>query len=109
MPWTPSGARVGGVLLVADTSALLDRPNLQNWSLDVARWTLVLVPQVLSELDERKRDSRTRDAAQKVINQIDDLDRRGDTLTGVRLAGKVMFCEIPYSPDMTEPCPGSQI
>lgn len=101
----PSAHGQGEFLLVADTSALLDRPDLQNWSLDVATWTLVLMPQVLSELDERKRDPRTRDAAQKVINQIDDLDRRGDTLTGVRLAGKVMFREIPYSPDMTETLP----
>jgi hypothetical protein len=51
-------------LLVADTSALLDRPDLQDWKLDSGPWTVVLVPQVLSELDERKRDPRTAEAAQ---------------------------------------------
>jgi hypothetical protein len=32
-------------LLVADTSALLDRPSLQEWKLDGTPWTVVLVPQ----------------------------------------------------------------
>ena len=92
-------------MLVADTSALLDRPDLQEWRLDGDAWTVVLLPQVLSELDERKRDDRTRAAAQKVINQIEDFDRRGDTFTGVRLAGKLTVREAPISPDMTRTLP----
>lgn len=87
-------------LLVADTSALLDRPNLQEWKIDGTSWTVVLMPQVLSELDERKRDPRTREAAQKVINQLDDFDRRGDLFAGVPLAGNVRVREVPTSPDM---------
>lgn len=74
----PAALGAGEKLLVADTSALLDSPNLQEWRIDGTSWTVVLVPQVLSELDERKRDPRTREAAQKVINQLDDFDRRGD-------------------------------
>lgn len=89
-------------LVVPDTSALLDRPDLQAWTLDWEAWTVVFVPQVLSELDDRKRDPRTREAAQKVINQIDELDRRGDLFEGVRLAGKVMVREVPVSADMSE-------
>lgn len=92
-------------LLVADTSALLDRPDLQEWHLDGHPWTIILLPQVLSELDERKRDERTRDAAQKVINQIEDFDRRGDTFAGVPLAGKLTVREVPTSPDMTRTLP----
>lgn len=88
-------------LLVADTSALLDRPNLQEWRIDGTSWTVVLMPQVLSELDERKRDPRTREAAQKVINQLDDFDRRGDLFAGVPLAGNVRVREVPTSPDMS--------
>jgi hypothetical protein len=87
-------------LLVADTSALLDRPDLQDWKLDGGPWTVVLVPQVLSELDERKRDPRTADAAQKVIRQIEEFDRRGDTFAGVPLSGKLRLREIAQSPDM---------
>lgn len=101
----PSAHGDGEQLLVADTSALLDRPDLQNWHLDDGRWTLIFLPQVLSELDERKRDDRTRDAAQKVINQIDDFDRRGDTFAGVPLAGDATVREVPTSPDMNETLP----
>jgi hypothetical protein len=101
----PSAHGVGEHLLVADTSALLDRPDLQDWNLDVGPWTLILLPQVLSELDERKRDPRTRDAARKVINQIDEFDRRGDTFAGVPLAGQASVREVPISPDMNETLP----
>jgi hypothetical protein len=96
----PSAHGTEEQLVVPDTSALLDRPDLQDWKIDGTAWTVVLVPQVLSELDDRKRDPRTRDAAQKVINQIDELDRRGDLFQGVRLAGKLDVREIAISPDM---------
>lgn len=92
-------------LLVADTSALLDRPDLQEWKLDGGPWTVVLVPQVLSELDERKRDPRTADAAQKVIRQIEEFDRRGDTFAGVPLSGKLRLREVAQSPDMSRALP----
>lgn len=92
-------------LLVAGTSALLDRPDLGSWKLDGKAWTIILLPQVLSELDERKRDARTRDAAQKVINQIEDFDRRGDTFIGVPLSGKLSIREVPFSPDMSKTLP----
>ena len=92
-------------LLVADTSALLDRPDLQDWTLDLGAWTVVLVPQVLAELDDRKRDPRTAEAAQKVIRQIDEFDRRGDTFAGVPLAGKLRVREVARSPDMAATLP----
>jgi hypothetical protein len=92
-------------LLVADTSALLDRPDLQNWKLDGAAWTVVLTPQVLAELDDRKRDVRTAAAAQKVIRQIDEFDRRGDTFAGVPLARKLKLREVAVSPDMGRTLP----
>jgi hypothetical protein len=92
-------------LLVADTSALLDRPDLQDWKLDGTAWTVVLVSQVLSELDEKKRDPRTADAANKISRQVDSFDGRGDTFTGVRLAGKLSYRDIPISPNMEETLP----
>ena len=101
----PSAHGTGDRLLVADTSALLDRPDLQNWRLDGGAWTLILLPQVLSELDDRKRDQRTREAAQKVINQIEDFDRRGDTFAGVTLVGNAAVREVPISPDMNQTLP----
>jgi hypothetical protein len=104
----PSAFGGGERLLVVDTSALLDRPDLQEWRLDGGRWTVVLVPQVHAELDDRKRDARTREAAQKVIRQIEEFDRRGDTFTGVPLSGKLTVREIATSPDMSETLPWLQ-
>jgi hypothetical protein len=101
----PSAHGNGERLLVVDTSALLDRPDLQDWTLDRQPWTVVFMPQVLSELDERKRDPRTREAAQKVIRQLEDFDRRGDTSVGVRLAGKLTVREATISPDMGQTLP----
>lgn len=101
----PTAHGSGEKLLVADTSALLDYPNMQEWRLDGSPWTLILLPQVLSELDEKKRDPRTRDAAQRVINQVEDFDRRGDTFLGVPLAGNLYVREVPISPDMDETLP----
>lgn len=101
----PSAHGLHERLLIADTSALLDRPDLQNWKLDGRSWTIVLLPQVHSELDDRKRDARTREPAQKVINQIEDYDRRGDTFVGVPLAGNITVREVPISPDMDQTLP----
>lgn len=42
----PSAHGAGERLLVPDTSALLDRPDLQDWKLDGRRWTVTFVPQV---------------------------------------------------------------
>lgn len=64
----PTAHGAGERLLVPDTSALLDRPDLQSWTVDGNAWTVVFTPQVLSELDERKRDSRTREEAQKAFD-----------------------------------------
>lgn len=87
-------------LLVVDTSAALDRPDLTAWKLDGEPWTVVLLPVLHSELDDRKREARTRDAARKVINQIEEFDRRGDTFSGVPLSGRLSVREIPISADM---------
>ncbi len=101
----PTAHGPGSRLIVADTSALLDRPDLQAWRLDDQPCVVVVLPQVLSELDERKRDPRTRDAADKVIRQMTDLGRRGDTLVGVALAGKVRYREVALSPEMEATLP----
>jgi hypothetical protein len=92
-------------LLVADTSALLDRPLMQDWKLDGGAWTVVLVPQVLAELDDKKRDPRLADAADKVIRQLDEFDRRGDTFAGVPLSGPLRVREVAVGPDMTRTLP----
>ena len=92
-------------LLVADTSALLDRPSMQDWKLDGGPWTVVFVPQVLAELDDKKRDPRVADAANKVIRQLDEFARRGDTFAGVSLAGQLRVREVAVGPDMARTLP----
>ena len=101
----PTAHGDGGRLIVADTSALLDRPDLQEWKFDGSSCTVVVLPQVLTELDDRKRDPRTRDAAAKVIRQMTDFGRRGDTLEGVPLTGRVRYREVATSPDMNATLP----
>lgn len=101
----PTAHGDGGRLVVAETSALLDRPDLQEWTFDGARCTVVVLPQVLSELDDRKRDPRTKDAAAKVIRQMTEFGRRGDTLVGVPLSGRVEYREVATSPDMNATLP----
>lgn len=101
----PTAQGDGERLLVADTSALLDRPLLQAWRADDECWTIIVLPQVLSELDERKRDSRTREAALKVSRQLEDFDRRGDTFEGVPLAGKLRYRDVAVTADMTKTLP----
>jgi predicted ribonuclease YlaK len=78
---------------------------MQDWKLDHGAWTVVLVPQVLAELDEKKRDPRVAQAADKVIRQLDGFDRRGDTFTGVPLAGRLRVREVAVGPDMERPLP----
>ena len=101
----PTAHGTGEGLLVVDTSALLDRPDLQDWRFNGERWTVVVLPQVLSELDDKKRDPRTRDAATKVIRQMTDFARRGDTLTGVKLTGNLRYREVATSADMDATVP----
>ena len=71
--------------LVPDTNALLRNPALELWQGEDPA-TIVLIPQVLAELDEHKmhlRRETVRRAAQKLIRQFDEFDRRGDTFTGI--------------------------
>ena len=66
---------------------------------------MILLPTLHSELDDVKRENRTRSAGQKGIKQIEEFDRRGDTFTGVPLAGKLRLREVPISPDMDDTLP----
>ncbi len=101
----PTAHGDGERLIIADTSALLDRPDLQEWTFDGSPCTIVVFPQILGELDDRKRDPRTKDAAAKVIRQMTDFGRRGDTLVGVTLVGRVQYREVATSPDMAATLP----
>lgn len=100
----PTAQGDGERLLVPDTVAFLRRPDIETWSLDGA-WTVVAVPQVIRELDEKKLDPRLSDKADKVIRRFKEYGRRGDTFRGVKLAGRLSFREVPVEADMNATLP----
>lgn len=103
----PSAHGVEEALIVADTNTLLGAPDLAQWQIAEAA-TLVLVPQVVRELDQHKTHHRTQsvqDKARKVINQVKEYGRRGDTFAGVPLAGNLRFREVAIDPDMNNTLP----
>jgi PIN domain len=94
----------GLLWIVADTNALLKAPALSDWSAGGA-CVLILIPQVLRELDQHKQHHRVesvRDKAQKLHRQFNELERRGDTTAGVKVADKLLFREIPIDAPVSE-------
>jgi hypothetical protein len=76
-------------LLVPDTNGLYANPYLTEWQGN-EKAIVVIIPQVNRELDKHKNESGASARKQKaelVIRQFEDFARRGDTLTGVPIAG----------------------
>jgi hypothetical protein len=78
---------------VPDTNALLWNPDLEDWRFaDVPRFTLALVPTVLSELDLLKVNSRNellQKKAEGLISRIKEYRRRGTLAEGVTIRNNV--------------------
>lgn len=87
-------------LLVPDTNAILFRPDLEAWQLDGA-WTIVIVPQVTRELDERKDHPKLGERARAFNGRLEDYERRGDTFVGVPLSGLLTVREVPIEADVS--------
>ena len=84
----------GASIYVPDTNALLFNPDLDRWRFGGERFTLVLTPLVLSELDELKMRSRYPDVAAKadgLVTRIKGYRERGggDLAAGVTLRKNV--------------------
>lgn len=83
----------GRTTLVPDTNALLFNPGLEDWRFeDFARFTILLLPPVLGELDALKVNHRVegvRQKAERLINQIKEYRRRGRLTDGVPLVTDV--------------------
>jgi hypothetical protein len=93
-------------LLIADTNTFLTHGDIERWALDGEAWTLIAVPQVVRELDDKKLDPRLKDKAQSAIRRFKEYGRRGDTLRGtVKIAGKLSFSEVALEPDMDRALP----
>ena len=94
----------GEVCYVPDTSALLHNTQLDAWQFEgVPAFTMVLTPNVLSELDELKarENDRVQPKAETVVRQIEEYARRGDLSQGVTLGrGWSTLRSLPTEPDM---------
>lgn len=98
----PGTHEPGRLILVPDTNALLQDPEIEEWEVGEDNCEFVIVSQVQAELDAHKNsDRKTAGRAAKLIRKFKEYSRRGDTLTGVALAGKKRFREVPIKPDMT--------
>jgi rRNA maturation endonuclease Nob1 len=82
-------------LFVPDTNALIYQPAMEQWNVGGAA-TIVVLPQVIAELDSKKQDPTIGSKADSLIRRFKEFDRRGDTLTGVKLAGAVRFREVAH-------------
>jgi PIN domain len=82
-------ASAGEPAYVPDTNALLHNPDLDRWRFKgVKRFTIVLTPAVLDELDRLKVEHRNPDVrakAESLIGRIKSWRSRGDLLAGVTL------------------------
>jgi hypothetical protein len=96
----PTANGPGGRLFVPDTNALIYEPAIEKWQLPPGRSTLVFVPQVIRELDEKKMNHRIGDKASAVINRLKEYGRRGDTFQGVRVVGDVWAREVAQDADV---------
>ena len=102
-----SGVSDPEFIVVPDTNALLKSADPSRYGKIVGRdsFTFILVPTVLSELDELKRSRRDRavgDEAEKVIQRLKGFRMQGSVLEGVTVAKTVTVKMIPTEPRMSD-------
>ena len=81
-------------MLIPDTNALLWQPNFLEYYLPDQHVELILIPAVLSELDQAKiiKNENVQKKTEKIIRQVKEFRRRGNLNNGVTvLKGKT--CE----------------
>jgi rRNA-processing protein FCF1 len=101
------GKSVTEVLAIPDTNALLYNPDVEQWQFDgLGRFTLILIPTVLRELDNHKvnhRNLEVREKAEKLIRKIKEYRRRGSLETGVTVAtNRISLRTFAREPNMTK-------
>ncbi len=100
----------GEATYVPDTNALLYNTKLEDWEFsETPKFTIALLPTVLSELDSLKVNHRNEDVrkkAEKLIRMIKEYRRRGKLTTGVTLVkGKSQIQALAIEPTMKESLP----
>ncbi len=102
--------REGEHIYVPDTNALIQNPKIEDWHFDESkRFTLVLTPTVLSELDKHKindRNQSVREKAKQLIRQLMEYRRRGNLAEGVVIRrDKIVLRTIAVEPDFDDTLP----
>jgi hypothetical protein len=92
-------------IYIPDTNALLYNPDIESWEFpNVSKFTIILLPTILSELDSLKinhRNDAVRKNAETVIRKIKEYRRRGKLTEGIPVVkDKIMIQAIAIEPDM---------
>lgn len=100
----------GEVAYVPDTNALLYNPRLEKWVFEeTPRFTMILVPTVLSELDALKinhRNENIRERAELLIRKIKEYRRRGMLTAGIpAVKDKIDILAVATEPDIRQSLP----
>ena len=100
----------GETKYVPDTNALIYNPDLESWAFsETPKFTIVLLPTVLSELDKLKmnhRNEEVRKKVEKLIRKIKEYRRRGSLISGVTLVkDKIKIQAIAVEPDIESSLP----
>ncbi len=98
----PAAHEPAQTLIVPDTNSLLQDPEIEEWTTGKDPATIVIVPQVQSEIDDKKKigNEHIKPKAQSLVKRFKEYSRRGDTFEGVPLKGPLSFKEVPIDPDM---------
>lgn len=99
------GQDSGEVIVVADTNSLLASPEPMTYreAVGADRFTFLLLPTVLRELDELKvlhRNPDVRDKAAKVVTRIKGWRKQGPLLQGVTVAQTITVAALAEEPSV---------
>jgi rRNA-processing protein FCF1 len=99
----PAAVEPPELIVLPDTNALIQDPAMESWVLGDKPATIVIAQEVVSELDRKKVEGNASVAAKAdgLIRRLNEYGRRGDTLVGVNLAGRLRLRELALAPDMS--------
>lgn len=94
----------GPVVMVPDTNVLLRNQELPTWTdaVGTKKFTVLLVPGVLAEIDEQKinhRNEPVREKARSFSNRLKGWRNQGSLARGVRVQGEVFVRVVAREPD----------
>jgi hypothetical protein len=94
------------LFIIPDTNSIISNPSIEKYSIVLGRedYTVILVPIVLTELDELKVKSRDNDFREKVnsvINRIKGWRKQGSLLKGITINKTVQVKMIAKEPDFS--------